>query len=415
MTSWETNLKRLQLKRAIREPHTEDIRVLERNALQPAAQNLFLSLSSEYCFVYDNEHLGPNLDLSVSFRSWDGDKFTCGCFVLPVVSSAERAWLEQNVPQNERPMAALETLVVIGGQSGRLRVLSVAEATELLVLSHEKGKSLSAEEALTNVGCDAVHPELSIRAVAPHPSHEGVFASASGKSICVWQLSSDHRAAQVQYRVQSELTTALALSKADTLFVARKKPAEIREWRLKLKAPAFLSAQVENSCSEAAVSERTISDIDSRLFATISSRADVMRCGPRGIVVKFADALRYLAYSDGKDLWQRAGKKENLLKLPASTMAGASIDIAIDEQATDSDMDPGLVCVGTENGAIHVYRLENAEKVVSVAVPRLRHQMGGCAFGCNGESLVAAHAHLVYRFTSHCDETIPTDAAANSS
>ncbi|KAK4530326.1 hypothetical protein CCYA_CCYA04G1183 [Cyanidiococcus yangmingshanensis] len=414
MSKWETNLKRLRLKRAIREPHNEDIRVLERNTLQPAAQNMIVSLSSEYCFVYDNEHLGPNLDLYLSFRSWDGDKFTCCCFVLPVLGAAERAWLERHVPPSERSQATPETLLVVGGQSGRIRVLSVAEATEVLVLSHENGAPLSAEEALTKVKLVSGRSEMSIRSLSAHPSREGVFSSASGASVCVWQLLRDHRAVQLLYRIRTEMTASLALSTADLLFVASQKPAEIREWSLKLEVPGPSLEGPDRGDSEETLEPKTISDAESRLLATLSGTADVLRCGPRGLVVKSADALRYLAYSDGADLWKRLGKKESLLKLPAGTMCGASIDIAIDEGLVNTDVDPGLVCVGTENGAIHVYRLENGEKVVSVSVPRLRHQMGGCAFGHNGESLVAAHAHLLYRFTSLADDSASTESLTKS-
>jgi hypothetical protein len=404
MSVWETNLKKLELKRIIREPHNEDIRALERNSVQAAAHNLIASLSSEYCFVYDNEHLGPNLDLCVAFRSSDGDEFTCCCFVLPVTTREQRSWLERWVPPSERGKATLETLVVIGCRSGRLRVLSIAEASEILIISHEAGKPLSAAEACTAVDRHAVADALGIRAVGAHPSREGVFASASGNGVCVWQLLGGHRHVQLIGRVHLERPTALALSPEDALFLARTKPSEIRVWQLRFEESTW-TGPAEAPGAESKVLQGRLAELDGgRLLAAVASTVEVVRCGPRGLVVKTSDSLRYLDYEKGTDIWNQSGRGERVIGLRGSGGGCGAIDVALDEDHIGTAVDPGLVCVATDAGVIHVYRLEDALRVASVVVPRLRHQMGSCVFGSRGESLIAAHAQLIYRLQAVSDD-----------
>ena len=384
----EARLASLQLRRIIREPHSEDVRILERNAIQTGAENVVVSAAADQLHVYDDAHLGRHLDMFMAYRAWDYDVFTACCFVLPVLSERERRWLEQVVEVVHRSAAVPDVWIAVGGKRGRVRLLSVARAREMLVVDHVSGNNLS--DAGDEGSGEAVV------ALAAHPHVAGVWASASAHSIAVWRVSERSDGARLVLRIRVPQVTALAFRPDGRLYGACGHPSQIIEWEVQ----SSLAAERDDHIDAAAVPEWTAHD--GRVVVTrLAAPADALRCLPAGLLVKCGDHLRWLAYTDGSSLLpaNQHAKRDGILRIPGGAASTASIDVRTISDATTGAEDT-LVAVGGGQGMAYVFRLSDGKRVASAGHPRVRGALGGCLFGSDGETMLVAHQQCLLLYVA---------------
>lgn len=418
-------LQALRLRKILKESHSDETCALVRNELQPSCGNVLATVGGNQLNVYDNAHFGTRLDLFVAYRNPDGDRLCTCCFVLPHLGRTGRGG--GTASRDAQATAAeggdaREIIVAVGSERGYVRLVSVARALEFAALDHHQQQQQQQRETDEGGGAD----ERRVTALAAHPCRPGVFASAAGDSIKVWQLPPvEEELPEQQPQPQPTLVirgvraSALAFRDNGALYVAHARARQVLEFDTGSMATTTTTTTM-------AATTAALTASDGRVFAKrMDSTPVALRCGPRGVVIRCADTVRYLAYDDGANLIANGAKRGGAINIPdgsgarhasmdvcfprtvAAAAAASSSASAVDER----DEALGFVCVGNSSGSVYVFNLSDGKRVACVSHERYKGAVGGCVFGEEQATLVAACGPLVCRFVAEPETTAAAAAA----